>query len=322
MVWLGHRLLADTDLITSTLAMAVLVVVPLGLSLISLNARQAKVFGWLSLLQPFAAFGALLALTLEPRGPTGLFAVPWCVLTLGAGVAGLFGLTARDSDQPLAHSLALLLLPAGGAWLCISRAGFDPLGNGVLIVLLTAVHFHFVAFAGLVVMGCNSERLSGLVRQGAAPARLARFGFGTTVALVAGYLLVALGIASIPLAGVVGAVLLSLALFVHALLHLLVVLRHQRGALVKLLLCISSTSVLMSMPLACAWAVGQWLDISYIDFSSMLRIHGMANAHGFVLAGLVGFWLDAKNRETQRAAEATAPAAATSSPDLVGSESP
>lgn len=303
--------------------MAVLVVVPLGLSLIRLNARQAKVFGWLSLLQPFAAFGALLALTLEPRGPTGLFAVPWCVLTLGAGLAGAFGLTARGSDQPLAHSLALLLLPAGGAWLFIGRAGFDPLGNGVLIVLLTAVHFHFVAFAGLVVMGCNSERLSGLIRQGGAPARLGRFGFGTTLALVLGYVLVALGIASVPLAGVVGAVLLSLALFVHALTHLLFVLRHQRGRLVKLLLCISSTSVLMSMPLACAWALGQWLDISYVDFSSMLRMHGMANAHGFVLAGLVGFWLDAKNRETQNATQTKPQASseASPSPELVGSES-
>jgi len=319
-VWLGHRLLADTDLVTSTLAMAVLVVVPLGLSLIQLNARQAKIFGWLSLLQPFAAFGALLALTLEPRGPTGLFAMPWCVLTLGAGAAGVFGLTAREPGQPLAQSLALLLLPAGGGWLLISRAGYDPLQSGVLIVLMTAMHFHFAAFGSLVVMGCNSDRLGGLVRQGAASARLQRFGSYAAVTLVVGYFLVAVGIASVPFAGVVGAVLLSLALFLHALLHLLVVLRHQRGGLVKLLLCISSASVLMSMPLACAWALGQWLGVSYVDFSSMLRIHGMANAHGFVLAGLVGFWLDAKNREAERAPQATSEV--TSSRDLVGSESP
>jgi len=300
--------------------MAVLVVVPLGLSLVRLNARQAKIFGWLSLLQPFAAFGALLALTLEPRGPTGLFAVPWCVLTLGVGVAGVFGLTARKPEQPLAQSLALLLLPAGGGWLFISRAGFDPLGSGVLIVLMTAMHFHFAAFGSLVVMGCNSERLGDLVQQGVAPARVQRFGSYAAVSLVVGYFLVALGIASVPLAGVVGAVLLSLALFLHALLQLVVVLRHQRGGLVKLLMCISSASVLMSMPLACAWALGQWLDVTYVDFSSMLRIHGMANAHGFVLAGLVGFWLDAKKRETQRAPQAPVDAAA--SRDLIGSESP
>lgn len=320
MAWLGHRLFADTDLITSTLALAVLVVVPLGLSLIRLNVRQAKIFGWLSLLQPFAAFGALLALTLEPGGPTGLFAVPWLVLTLGAGAAGVFGLTARARGEPLAQSLALLLLPAGGGWLFISRAGFDPLRSGVLIVLMTAMHFHFAAFGSLVVMGCNSERLDGLIRQGLASARLRPFGSYAAVALVVGYFLVALGIASAPLAGVVGAVLLTLALFLHALLHLLVVLRQQRGGLVKVLLCISSASVLMSMPLACAWALGQWLSITYVDFNSMLRIHGMANAHGFVLAGLVGFWLDAKNREKVRASQATSQA--NPSRDLLGSETP
>lgn len=305
--------------------MGVLVVVPLGLSLVTLNARQAKIFAWLCLLQPFAAVGALLALSLEARGATGLFAVPWFALTLGAGVVGGLGLVSREPDRDLAHSLALCLLPVGGAWLFISRAGFDPLGNGVVIVLLTAVHFHFAAFAGLIVMGCNSARLSGLIRQGNAPAVLEPFGRYAAVAIVLGALLVAVGIAGLPLAGVVGAALLSLALFVHASLHLLFVVRHQRGGLVKLLLCISSASVLVSMPLACAWAFGQWTGATIIDFTSMLRLHGMANAHGFVLAGLVGFWLDAKTREVERrdAERALQPnTEARASRDLVGSESP
>lgn len=303
--------------------MAVLVVVPLGLSLVTLNARQAKVFGWLCLLQPIAAFGAVLALSLEARGATGLFAVPWLALTLGVGVVGGLGLVAREPGRELAHSLALLALPVGGAWLFISRAGFDPLDNGVLIVLLTAVHFHFAAFAGLIVMGCNSARLRRLIQQGDAPAALDHLGRYAALAVILGTLLVAVGIASLPLAGVVGAVLLSLALFVHASLHLLFVVRHQRGGLVKLLSCISSASVLASMPLACAWAYGQWTGTAIIDFTSMLRLHGMANAHGFVLAGLVGFWLDAKTREgSRREAEGATPTNTGASHDLVGSESP
>lgn len=296
--------------------MGVLVVVPLGLSLTTFDARQAKLFGWLSLLEPFAAAGALLALTLEPRGPTGLFAVPWLTLTLLAGLLGAFGLRNRKPGSILAHSLALLLLPIGGAWLFISRAGFDPLGHGALIVLLTAVHFHFAAFAALILLGCNHARLSGLIHRHHAPRAVQHFGVYAAVAVVVGTVLVAVGISGARLVGVVGAVLLSLALFVHALLHLLFVLKHQRGGLVRLLLGVSSASVLGSMPLACAWALGQWTGASMIDFTSMLRLHGMANAHGFVLAGLVGFWLDARSLAKDPVPESVADEP---SPDLVGS---
>jgi len=309
--------IADTDLIKSTLGLGVLVVVPLGLSLTTFDVRQAKLFGWLSLLQPFAAAGALLALTLEPRGPTGLFVVPWLTLTLLAGLLGALGLRNRMLGPSLAHSLALLLLPIGGAWLFISRTGFDPLGLGALIVLLTAVHFHFAAFAALIVLGCNHARLRGLIQRQVAPRAVEHFGEYAAVAVVVGTLLVAIGISGTPLMGVVGAVLLSLALFVHALLHLLFVLKQQRGGLVKLLLGVSSASVLGSMPLACAWALGQWTGISSIDFTSMLRLHGMANAHGFVLCGLVGFWLDA--RSLAKGSVPHTSVADEPSPDLVGS---
>lgn len=322
-VWLGHRVLVDTDLISSTLAVAVLVVVPLGLSLVTLNARQAKLFGGLYLLQPFAAAGAVLALSLEARGATGLFAAPWAAFTVGVGVVGAFGLADRAPGRELAHTLALLSLPAGGVWLFVARAGFDPLDNGVLVVLLTAVHFHFAAFAALIVMGCNNSRLRGLIQRGDAPAVLEHFGRGAAWAVPVGYVLVAVGIARLPLVGVFGAVLLTGALFVHAALHLLFVVRHQRGGLVRLFSCVSSASVLVSMPLACAWALGEWTDSTLIDFTSMLRLHGMANAHGFVLAGLVGFWLDARAREGERiAAESVSRANRGPVPEPLGSESP
>jgi hypothetical protein len=308
---------ADTDLIKSTLAMAVLAVVPLGVSLATFDARHAKIFGWLSLLQPFAAAGALLALTLEPRGPTGLFVVPWLGFTFLAGLLGAFGLRERKPGQNLAHSLALLLLPIGGAWLFVSRAGFDPLGHGALIVLLTAVHFHFAAFGALIVLGCNHARLSGLIQRRVQSAALQHFPEYAAVAVVVATFLVAIGISGARFMGVVGAALLSLALFVHALLHLSFVLKYQRGGLVKLLLVVSSVSVLGSMPLACAWALGQWTGTAYIDFTSMLRLHGMANAHGFVFCGLLGFWLDARSLAKDTLPHASA--ADESSPDLVGS---
>ena len=85
-VWLVHRLAADADLITSTLVMGVLVVVPLGLSLARPSRAPGSLEGWIATLQPFAAAGAVAALTLESGGPSALFTLPWFILTLVVGV--------------------------------------------------------------------------------------------------------------------------------------------------------------------------------------------------------------------------------------------
>ena len=52
----------------------------------------------------------------------------------------------------------LLYLAVGGTWTVIARAGLRPLGFPDLIVLLTAVHFHYAGFALLVLAGLVAGR--------------------------------------------------------------------------------------------------------------------------------------------------------------------
>ena len=300
LAWLAHRLFADADLISSTLVLAVLVIVPLALSLFMARAPEQGLFSWVSVLQPVAALGGVTALTLEPGSATALFAVPWLVFTgLVAGL-GILRLASRASVADLAHGLGFLLLPMGGLWLCISRAGLDPLGIGRLMVLLTAVHFHFAAFAALVIIANAAEHFARLTTSGQPPHRSLLITRANVIALGCGTFLVAAGISGAPSFGLFGAALLALALGVHACLSLLYILPRQSGLLARLLLLISSLSILLSMPLAVVWAWGQVTGSALLDFSWMLRLHGMANAHGFVLSGLLAFWLQLRS-EARRA---------------------
>lgn len=300
-VWLVHRLVADADLITSTLVVAVLVVVPLGLSLVPPNREVSALDGWIGTLQPFAAVGAVAALSLESGGPSALFVLPWFVLTVLSGVKGLVGWRRAGAWVPPAELWGLSLLPIGGAWLVASRAGLDPLTIGTLMAHLTAVHFHFAAFGGLVLIGLGARRLSDLVLEQKAPKLCLRLVAFAQTSVFCGVFLVALGIAEWPVLGVVGAAALTLGLFVHALLQLIYVLRRQ-PLWVGLLLFISAFSVMLSMPLALLWAWGTLSGAPLIDMSWMLRLHGMANAHGFVLAGLCGWWADERLRMSRAAA--------------------
>jgi hypothetical protein len=52
-------------------------------------------------------------------------------------------------------------------------------------------------------------------------------------------------------------------------------------------------SALLSMPLAVVWAWGEVTGSRALDMLWMVRIHGMANAHGFALCGLLAWALAA-----------------------------
>jgi len=291
LAWLGHRWFADTELITSTLAFALLVIVPLALSLFRPSPRELGVFSWSTLLQPVAAIGALTALTLEPRSATALFALPWLVFTGLVAAVGSLRLASQSGPADLAHGLGCLLLPVGGLWFCMSRAGLDPLGMGRMMVLLTALHFHFVAFAALAIFAAAAERLARLSTLELVPQRTLAV---TRVGIVAqgfGTFLVAAAASGVPTLGLAGAVLTALALFAHAYTSLRYLWVRVPGGMARLCLLISSLSVLVSVPLAIAWTWGQITGREVLDFTWMLRLHGMVNAHGFVLCGLLAFWL-------------------------------
>jgi hypothetical protein len=235
-------------------------------------------------LQPWAAL-AVVASFLVRRGMVAAVLVgPWLLVTLLVALHGARHLRrhARKAAE-IALAAGCLMLPVGGGWLVLSRRGAAPLGFEEPLILLTAVHFHYAAFATLV--------LTGLAGRAAGESRLFR---RIAAGAVAGPPLLAAGITLSPVLEIVAAATLVLALTALAGLTLVRIVP-RLGGVAGLLLTISSASILGGMALALAYAIGELTGIGLISLGRMARIHGPLNALGFVLGGLLGWALAPRN---------------------------
>ena len=259
--------------------LAPLAVVPLALRLVLRPGEpRQRALSVARRLQPWAAV-AVVASFVTPRGWLAAALVgPWLFVTLLVAVHGGLRLWRHfRKTAELAIAAGCLMLPIGGGWLVVSRLGATPLAFEEPLVLLTAVHFHYAAFATLV--------LTGLAGRAAGAGPLVR---AITAATIAAPPLLAAGITLSPLLELVAAGLLVFALTALAGLTLVRVVPHLGGA-PRVLLALSSASILGGMALALAYAVGEFTGIGLISLGRMARIHGPLNALGFVLGGLCGW---------------------------------
>ncbi|MBV9958610.1 MAG: YndJ family transporter, partial [Acidobacteria bacterium] len=124
--------------------LGVLVIVPLGLSLVAASGDDARAlftYRLATLAQPFGAAAAVAALRLEQGLYAGLLACVWLAVTGTIALYGLARVWTRRTlrAEELALDAGLMYVSVGGAWFVMSRLGWQPLGFGSAIVLLTAV---------------------------------------------------------------------------------------------------------------------------------------------------------------------------------------
>lgn len=206
---------ASTELIHKIVFFAVLVIVPLGLSLVA-QRDGSSLYKLAVLMQPIAALLTISSFFLDKGVPAAALSSAWLLLT---GVVALYGVTrliARGSLFPLAESsidAGLMYLPVAGVWLVVYRLGIQPLGYGEIIILLTVVHFHFAGFAAPIIAGMNGRVLASTDY----PEKLFAF---SVFAIVAAMPLVAAGITLSPVLGLLGTLLLSVGLILLAVLTL------------------------------------------------------------------------------------------------------
>jgi hypothetical protein len=275
----------------ANLLLASLVIVPLGLGLVqSADLRDVSWPRRMAVRLQFPAALALMASVALPAGSAAaLLAVPWLVTT---GLVALHGLRRlrRGSHATWALCLdaGLLYLAVGGAWTVVARAGLRPLGFPDLIVLLTAVHFHYAGFALLVLAGLVARALGG-------PAAGA-----ACLEVMAGVPLVAAGIADAQLApDILPPRLLELAAssimaassILVGLLQVRLAARAGMAALARALMAISGLSLSVPMALAALYAPGSFEGVARVGIEAMLRYHGAVNALGFALLGLLSWHL-------------------------------
>src|ERR1043165_6738025 len=157
---------ASIELIHKIVLFGVMVVVPWGLSLVPPTDRSGLSF-WLYniavALQSGGATFTFISFFLNKGILAGALVCETLIVYIVIALYGLTRLIARRSIFPLAESsidAGLLYLPVAGAWLVIYRLGIQPFGFGEIIILLTAVHFHFAGFATPIIAGMSGRVLA------------------------------------------------------------------------------------------------------------------------------------------------------------------
>ncbi|MEX0790532.1 MAG: YndJ family transporter [Actinomycetota bacterium] len=271
------------------LALGMLLVVPMGLSMITWTDPQAERLRALAYRAiPFAA--VLGALSVVPREAAyqesigGVLSGLWLAVCLLVGMSAVAEVTKARPGRlegylPIA---ACLFLVVGAVWLVLWRADVRPSDLPIEIVQLTAVHFLFAGFGGPILAAQAARWLRAL------PGRwdgLAAFaGLGVVLAMI----LVAAGIMGSPLLELEGSILMALSLIAIAAGTTLIAWRLPVPA--RILLIASSAAVWIAMVLAVQYAVGQYLVVGGLSVRDMARTHGVLNVI-FTVFGLAGWKL-------------------------------
>lgn len=228
-----------------------------------------------------AAVPAAVAL-LVGRGSTAtMLVIPWLVASAAFAALAVRSWVRAPGWASLPWLAAGVYLLVGAAWLAFDRADAEVAGFGQPLVQLTAVHFHYAGFATAVLVGCLWRHRPADSWAGAAAL--------TTIAAPP---LVAAGFTWFGPLQIAGAVMLTVGVWMAAVVTLRGVVRDVRAP-ASWLLGLSAVSVFVPMVLAVQWALGTNLGTPALSIPDMARTHGVLNAVGFSLAGVVGWRLAA-----------------------------
>jgi hypothetical protein len=294
-LWLALVLLSvfnllHLELIERLMLLATLVIVPLGLSLAATEDREGRCSLPLRaalFAQPVGALMVVCSVLLPQGWSAALLASGWLVVTMLIALSGIVRFLPRGASrvEEVSIDAGLLYIMVGGGWLVLARAGLQPLGFGDTIVLLTAVHFHYAGFAAPILAGLAGQQLHGA-------SNWTRRTLCVSVAcIIAGTPLVAAGITFSPSLALTGAIVVAAGLLLLALLVLTKIMPALHSMLAQTLLIISSLSSAAAMVLACVYAYSIVSNKMVISIPQMAELHGVANAVGFSLCGLLAWSL-------------------------------
>ncbi|TDO66599.1 YndJ-like protein [Kribbella sp. VKM Ac-2571] len=253
-------------LVHAVVSLGMLIVVPLGLTLLPTLGRHPLTIStrwWFA----FAVPGAV-ALWL-PRGAVSI--VLASVYFVGTLV--LIALAARHffhartvSTRQVALYTALATPSIAALALVAERSSYELFGFNLTVLSLTVAHFHFAGFAAALMAYLAADGLAAVsVPLGTAIVLLGFF-LGDPVELV-------------------GAVVLTTGMW---LVGWNLWKRSQRvDRTTAILLTVSGSVLVLTMLLAISWALGHVVDTPYLPLEWMVATHGVANAVGFALCGVL-----------------------------------
>lgn len=266
---------------------AVLVLVPIGLQLISVE--KTVFHSSKTVFNSHLVVAVLLAVSFlfDQNLIAGCLALPyflWCLVVLLRGLKLDFSLTY------LMTLAALGFLTNAASWLVFDRFGYQPMGFSAWIVLLTGAHFHYAGFALTLSLALllieNTENKW---------AKIASCG------VLSGVVLTATGIVTTQLGyshfiETVAGVWMSTAAFLSGIAFLLRGLSEKSNA--RFLFIIGAVCLLLAMVLAFFYALRTIIPLSFLTIPTMQAVHGTLNALGFGTLTLFGFAITSHHKGT------------------------
>ncbi|MFG1999555.1 YndJ family protein [Spirillospora sp. NPDC048911] len=258
-----------TALVNVIVMIGMLLVVPLGLRLIDLPGVYRHM--WLA-----GAVAGAISLWLPRGGAAVALATPYALATLPLAAEGLRRMV-RLTPVNAAVGTALGMPLVAGTALVAERGGAELFGFSLEILSLTVAHFHFAGFAAALVAGLMCQAVRGRLAAVAA------------LSVPAGTLLVLAGYFTSEWVEFAGAVVLTAGMWLVGWL----IWRDMRvdDRVVRTLLLVSAGVLVATMVLALSWALGEASGLPHLSLGWMAATHGVGNAFGFGLCGMLGWRL-------------------------------
>ena len=226
-----------------------------------------------------------------PRGfAAAALAAPWLGVTALIALHGALRLARRwrrggpDLLPGLAVDAGLVYVAVGGGWAVLDRWGVRPLEFEPVIVLLTAIHFHYAGLCLPVLTGLAGRAVGGRAAGAAAAGVIVG-----VPAVAAGITATQLGLG--PALEGAAAWATALAGLLSASLHLRLASRSGPPAAARALWALAGAALGASMVLAGLYGTRALFPVAGLDIPWMRALHGSANAIGFALAGVLGWVL-------------------------------
>ncbi len=298
-IWLGNAVLGFAHRsfigeVAALLSFAFLVIMPFVMRLVVVplvSSWRDRLGVAVVVAQPFAAVCAGVALLPLAATVRVAGAGIWLLYTMSVAMVGLrLVWRARRDVAAWCRGAALGYVPIGAAWFLAAQAHIAPLGLNGMLVLLTAMHFHYIPLVGLTMTGLVGEQ--GAVRRQPRGRTIYRYLAG---GMLINPLLVALGISLTQLTGddrveTLAALLQAGTVIVLGVLLLGYAAPAALAPLARVGLFLAGAAVFVSMAAASLFAVGNATGAWAITYPQMLLFHGWVNALCFGACGLCG-WL-------------------------------
>ncbi|AMR10573.1 hypothetical protein AB684_10400 [Bacillus licheniformis] len=272
----------DIPAAEALLLLSMLFFVPAALDLIQ---HENGMFRLISVCFPYAACSASLSLLFH----SPLFSLVWLCYTGMIALYGALRLWEREgrSLEEASIDSGLLYLPFGGGWLFAYTLNLQVMDFSPLIVLLTAVHFHYSAFLIPIFNGMLGRKLK---KKGLLYAAV-------TWLIMLSPLFIAIGISFSKTIDVIAVALYLSALYGSGFLASITAFKNSAA---RRFVIFSSFTLMITIAFSLIYSYGVFRGRTTFTIQEMIWIHGLVNAFGVIIPALTGWRLESPGPGCER----------------------